>query len=1652
MCAIKIKISLNYFCCLLALLCIGHRSYAQIEHLRFEHIITGDESPIGETNVVYQDHMGFIWFGGSNGLGRYDGTSIEHYYNTPNNPNSLSHNFVWDVIEDSKQRIWVATPNGLNQFHRDKNSFTLHKNSEKSSPKSAINDVYKIYEDYKGKLWLGTRDGLDLFDPETGKFTRFQNNPDDPSSIDDNVVLSIYEDQDHKIWVGTQNGGLNLLETSNGKFKRFYPKREGSKEPISSGIRDIEGDNTGGLWLSTETGLFNFKPDTESFIHYKRDPNNPNSLTTNRLWNLFTDKQNNLWISSGVAGLSIFNPQEEKFVNYQHSPYDNASVASNNIRNVYQDNSGNFWIALFPSGVDFVNLSTSIFAVYNENPGKQNSIPNHTIDSIHPAPDGKIWIGTEGGLSLFDPVNKNFEHFKAKPKVPGSLSANAVLAIEVDNNGQQWFGTWSGGLNLFDPQTKTFKHYLPEKGKNSISSEYVWSLLADSKGNLWIGHESKGLDQMNLATGEIKRHRPKKNKPNTLSHRFVRTLMEDEEGNIWIGSLVGLNKYDPNTGEFTRFFHDDSDVNSLANDSVLSLYEDRQGNIWVGTEGGLSRFDKQNNSFTNYSTENGFSHNSISSVIGEPSGRLWLTTSRGVIRFDPETEAVENFSTENGLAGNFYNRNASYLTESGELYLGSAQGFTVFSPDKIRKNKNIPPVQITDFKIFNKSVQVGEYSPLKKDITLTDSITLHHKQSMITFEFAALNYVNSNKNRFQYMLEGLDTQWIDAGTTNTATYTNLNFGNYTFRVRGSNNDDVWNMEDRAINIKMLPPPWLTPFAFFIYALILASIVYYFFRHQRNKVLFEKQKVEQLKSLDKLKDEFLANTSHELRTPLNGIIGLTESLIDEHFEEFSPSARNHLKMIASSGRRLSNLINDILDFSKIRHQGLSLNMRPVDLYVVSRSVITMTAMLAEKKGLRLVNDLPQGLPMVIADEDRLQQILYNLIGNAIKFTNTGHVRLSALIAESNVKLYVEDTGIGIPAERQRQIFDSFSQAEGKANREFEGTGLGLTVAKKLIELQGGKIIVESKENQGSTFAFTLPAAEHQVSVDSRYSEAPVSRVVEIDQSSSVEQLVTKSPNNGDGQFHILVVDDDPVNRQVLVSQLALHQYRITEVPDGFKALELVKSDDSIDLILLDVMMPRMTGYETATRIRVSHPVHELPIIFVTAKHLASDLVSGFVSGGNDFLVKPISKNELLSRVKTHLQLLDVTRNLERLVDERTKTLQQTHHELEQLDTIVNQINQEDSLEGLSKVLLEQTLSLFDKTDFAAFFLEDENTESMQLISTAGDTSSLLKFDECALESKLIKPIIQSGRGDVFIVNPRKIPLLLDTESTPDSIMALLIQINDKVAGVILLVNNAGSGAFVDNDIKTLKKLQSHAVSAVSKANILEALKVQNQKLELASLTDQLTGLSNRRHLIKNIEADIAICDRKFNSGELSPSNANLLFMLIDIDHFKQINDTYGHAAGDLVLKQFSQLLSSVFRESDYLVRWGGEEFMVVVRFCDRDEANLLAERFRKTVEAFQFNIGNGSPIKRTCSIGYSYYPFYEDSPSTYTWEQVVDIADISLYAAKKTSRNAWVGIYGKPSDPNKLNYSQLSVDPQQTLDNTSLRMENSFYANQKIEWN
>ncbi len=1280
--------------------------------LRFKTLPQPELDLVGGHWASAQDPQGFLWFAGEGGLARYDGYKVKRYQHDPDNPRSLSASYINDLLIDRDGELWVATKLGVNRYERATDDFARFRHFPQSLRLSSPS-VSSLLEDKAGHLWFGTRqDGLIRFNPKNGQFNHYVHPNNDVTGAGHNHIATLFEDAQGGLWVGTRASGLSRLETQTNTFEHYRHNPVDHTSLSDDRVLSLQQDQQGWLWVGTADGLNRFNHDTKTFVHYWHDPDDPSSLSTNFIYQLFNDRDDSLWVAVRGGGLNRYNRTTNRFDRYHPLEGDADSLPSDTIRSIFQDKAGDMWFGHFPSGVSRLDRYATAFRNYQHNPYIANSLSHSSIMSVTEDQQGLLWIGTQNGLNSLNRRTGHITRYLHDPKSYTSLSGYIALAVLVDSHNTVWVGTWPGGLSRLNRETGDFTHYKPAMNRsNSLNSEYVWALYEDSQQRVWVGTENGGLNRYNRQSNDFTSY-------HQLSKGCVTVfaIYEDRRGNFWIGCGNGLDLMDRERDTFKHYQHIEDDPHSLSANHIWAITEDSSGHLWLGTHGGgVNKFNRDTGRFKAYRVKDGLADNSVTGILEDAQGYLWFSTGNGLSRFDPRTETFRHYDKRYGLPGNMFHRAAYLKTRAGELVFGSSKGLTVFEPSQIEQNTVAPAVVMTDFRILNKPVPIDPTGSMRIAISLAQTLTFNYQQSVFSLEFAALNYRMPDKNQYAYQLEGFDEQWMEAGFRRRVTYTNLDAGRYTFRVKASNNEGVWNEQGLSITIDILPPWWRTWWAYTLYTMAAVALLGWFIYTERRKLAYEREKVayesekvkheravvRRLQQVDKLKDEFLANTSHELRTPLYGIIGLTESLVDGAAGLPSALMKSNLEMIAQSGKRLRNLVNDILDFSKLKNESLVLSQTPVDLHSVVDVVMALTQPLVGAKALVLNNDIDEHLPLAFADENRLQQILYNLVGNAIKFTDRGAVSVSAQQVEDRLSICVADTGIGIEADKFDAIFESFEQIGGTNERVYGGTGLGLALTQKLVALHGGDISVASTLGQGATFTFTLEVAKETAPEPPEQEKALVSHTLTpIVALEEIPPRIDVDPQDycptDQSRFTLLVVDDEPVNRQVLRNHLSLQNYTVIEAGSGGEALAVIDSEQGLDLILLDIMMPCMSGFEVAKAIRERHSTHELPIIFLTAKNQVTDLVVAFHAGANDFISKPITKEELLARVNTHLELLEIHRTLEQQVFARTFELKQKHERLKQAQS---QLVQSETMGSVGVLVAGMAHEINNPTNFA-----------------------------------------------------------------------------------------------------------------------------------------------------------------------------------------------------------------------------------------------------------------------------------------------------------------------------------------------------------------
>lgn len=1220
---------------------------------KFQHLTSKDGLSSDQVWNIAQDHKGFIWFSTLYGLNRHDGTSLKWFKHDPDDPHSLSSNVLGSLYVGPSGTLWVGTwHDGLNQYDPSTEGFIRYQHDPGDRHSLSNNAIGAIYEDSSGVLWVGTKGGLNRRDRHSGQFRHYRHNPSDSHSLIDDQVWSIYEDRQGTLWVGTASG-LEQFDRTTGQFQHYQHDANDPQSLSNNIVWLIYEDSRGTLWIGTEKGLNTLDRQTGTFSHYYYDAQDPNSLSNDTVFSVVEDPEGFLWFAT-IGGVNRFDPNRQTFSRYRHHFADPHSLGHDEVWQIYQSRTGILWMATF-RGVSILDLAGKPFQHYRAIPGDPDSLLDNNVSALYEDPSGKVWIGGSGTLSQWDRRTGRFTHYRYDPDDPNSLPPSAVKAIFEDSQGTLWVGTSAGGLSRYDRQTGQFSHYTHDSSDpNSLSHDFVTHINEDRSGRLWVSTWG-GLNRFDRQTGGFIHYQKDSSDPNSLIDNQVNAVYENTQGQIWVGTVSGLDRFDPETETFSHYLHSPTNLEIQGGNkvvSVYSMYEDSQGEFWLGTGTGLGHLDLENHQFT---------HHNLGQIVfnileedpssSEEPGQLWLSPTAGLIRFDPNTTTVRTYHESDGLQSDTFSwRNSSYKSQTGELLFGGTHGITAFYPAQIRDNPHPPPVVITELQIAGYPVSTRENSVLSQSISQTQHLTLSHRDRMVSFRFAALNYRGANKTRYKYKLKGFQNDWLDVeARQNFVTYTNLNPGHYVLQVIASNNDGVWNNVGASIAINIRPPWWKSLwFRGFTFVGLAGGIcrglrwrIYAI--KQRNRELEElvtkrtaqlqtsneqlRIAKEQAEVANQAKTAFLSNMSHELRTPLNGILGYTQILSRK--SNLDADEKEGLDIIYSSGHHLLTLINDILDLAKIEAGKTTVQSHPIHFYEFLNNLAAMIRVTARQKSIGFSLEIDPNLPQgVSVDEKRLRQVLLNLLGNAVKFTNHGRVilrvqrlddGLNSPQQESQIKFEVIDTGVGMTTGQVETIFRPFEQV-GEREKRAEGTGLGLAISHQFVKLMGSKIQVHTVPNQGSSFQFTLTLPI----INSQWSETK-----------TVETLPNRVGYQGK-RCTILVVDDHFNNRMVLRNLLTPLGFKVILAEDGRDGVEQAQQTHP-DLIFADLVMPVMTGFKMIEMIRSTPALKDIPIVAISASVFETDKQESLNLGCQGFLSKPIDAEKLLAIIKECLQI-------------------------------------------------------------------------------------------------------------------------------------------------------------------------------------------------------------------------------------------------------------------------------------------------------------------------------------------------------------------------------------------------------------------------------
>ncbi len=1081
------------------------------QELYSSHLTVADGLSDAAISGVVQDSQGFMWFGTSfGGLNRYDGYEFKVYQNEESDPRSLSQNNVTVLYKDRLGTLWAGTDGGgLNRYNRATDDFTRFRPVPGDETSLAHGTVHGICEDASGALWVGTDNGLCRLDRATGKFTTYRHDPNNPRSLSDNAIRSLFSDPDTgQVWVGTKSGGVCVLEKG---ADDFFCYRHDPGEPGSlSGNKGLAffKDRAGVFWIGTDLGLNRFVPETKSFVRYQYDPEDSDSISGNYVWMVHEDRLGRFWVGT-PDGVNLMDRARGIFTRLPSGPDEPGQFLGPRVSLICEDNTGAIWLTDTEQGVNRLPGEPRRFKVYRNNPKRTESLSRNFVLGVDVDRNDRVWIGTMGGLNYLDGGRPSMRriHF------PDNL-APMVHAVVADDSGGYWAGAFPQGLFRIRGDEVT---RLPTNANDPTrpAAKEIWKFAPDPRGGFWIVYWMAGLDYFDGRT--FTRHQPDPANPQRLPHGIVYGRATDGNGMIWLGGPGGLTRLDPSKAIFTTYQIDPDHPENDLNHSIVSVFADRQspGEIWVGASSGLFQFDPVSGRFTRrYTKSDGLCSDGVQSIQRDDQGMLWLGTLDGLSRFDPERGTFRNYSVADGLPGKKFFNGAAGKTSDGRLFFGTTEGLVTFDPAAMPDNPHVPPVVLTGFELFNKPVSIGEeQSPLPKAVNVAKEITLAYSQSVFTFKFAALNYSAPEKNRYAYMMEGFDDDWRYTGADRRyATYTRLAPGQYTFRVKASNNDGVWNEQGASISVVITPPWWgtwwfytlsgmaLLASAFAAFSLRIRSIKMRNLRlerevAQRTAELRKKsdelresqaalmsnvedlnEKSVALEAANRELEAFAYSVSHDLRAPLRHVDGFMEMLVKRTSGLLDEKSSQYMDNISGAAKRMGTLIDDLLSFSRMGRREMQASQ--VDMSSLVKEIIRD---LAPDLANRDVKWEIAELPNISGDSSLLRVALVNLISNALKFTGPRELAIIEVGFEEQddvTVFWVRDNGVGFDPEYAQKLFGVFQRLH--RDDEFEGTGIGLANVSRVVERHGGRVWAEGQLDQGATFYFTIPSREQWTS--------------------------------------------------------------------------------------------------------------------------------------------------------------------------------------------------------------------------------------------------------------------------------------------------------------------------------------------------------------------------------------------------------------------------------------------------------------------------------------------------------------------------------------------------------------------------------------------
>lgn len=1164
----------------------------------FQHISSKDGLSESQVKVILQDSYGFMWFGTKNGLNRYDGTSIQTINCDDYIAGKGDHN-ISALFEDKNKKLWVGTDRGVYIYDPIHDLFTFIDQKTKNGEQMG-NWVAKITSDHSGNIWILIPDqGVFRYKDEQLHYYAITNKGnvkrESPSAI------CVRENGD--VWIGTVGVGLFLYDPKNDLLVQHHTDKNNNTLMNQHIFAMCEyGD-----WIALaihDGELKKYNP-AQNILQTVNAPGVHHTV----LRDVACFDKEKLWVCTH-AGLFIIDESREEVTHLQEDLMHSYSLSDNIIFCIHKDREEGIWLGTKFGGINYLPNHRLLFEKYVPSSTKK-SLNTRRIRDIVEAPDGKLWIGTEdNGINILDPETGEVTQLQ----YPEAERQNHLMTHSmIIHDNQLYCGLFKQGFDIIDLSTQTIKHYNPQRLK--IDEESVYALLVDSKGRTWLG-SGWGLYRAEAGTLGF-------NKIDEVGLDWIFHIMEDSKGRIWIASMgSGIWKYCPIDSSFTKYNHDPKDLNSLSSNSVSSVMEDSKGQIWLSTDrGGICRYNEKNNNFSTFSKKHGLPDDVAYKILEDKNNNFWFGTNQGLVKFNPETGEIRVFTTQDGLIGNQFHYNSGLKARDGKFYFGTIDGLIAFNPDNERQNDLITPVYITKFSIYNKEVTVHTpNSPLNKSILHTDRIVLPYNQSNISFDVAIPSYSSVRNKECLYKMEPLDHSWIKANSNQNISYAQLPPGNYIFQVKASQGEETGPQPTTSLLITILPPWWLSFWAYLAYTILILCLIYgwfYWYKRRKEQQMEEKQKLFEIakeKELYEAKVEFFTEIAHEVRTPLTLINSPLETIMDMNIQD--NKIKRNLNVIAQNTKRLLELTGQLLDFRKIDTNKFKMDFVWVDVVALLQNTISRFEPTISQQKKELSITIPEKEIVAAIDQEAVTKILSNLLNNALKYS-AHKIRVELQKTETTFIIRITSDGNRIPAELSQQIFEPFYQINHK-EKTSTGAGIGLPLARSLAMLHSGNLCLD-KEATDNSFILTLPLIQEKV----RQQENP-----EMQEEFIFPEADTSIPAER-RNYTLLLVEDNETMCSFLAEKL--QEIFITETaPNGKIALDIL-SNHTVDIVVSDIMMPVMSGFDLCKEMKADIELSHIPIIFLTAKNDLDSKINGLRLGAEAYVEKPFSFNYLITQI-------------------------------------------------------------------------------------------------------------------------------------------------------------------------------------------------------------------------------------------------------------------------------------------------------------------------------------------------------------------------------------------------------------------------------------